>query len=162
MKNCPTCGALNDNDAHFCETCGTPLDSHTEENDLFDAADSDMTIMSTAGQLKGQQEKTVKVNQSALEEALQQPAGPPPLPVPIEPSAPTASQYAPPPGSYQPVDAAPPPLVEPDLVEKAGDDGGKKKKIIIAAVIIGVLALCCCCSSIIAGSIMADPSMFNF
>ena len=72
--NCPTCGAENDADAHFCAECGTPLENQDIETTIagqtFTVADNDMTIISTSDQLAVEQAKTVSVDHSQVADAL--------------------------------------------------------------------------------------------
>ena len=66
--NCPTCGAENEADAHFCAECGAPL----ETQDSAPVEDDDLTIMSTVSEVSalGLVQMTRKRTRESLEHVL--------------------------------------------------------------------------------------------
>ena len=171
--NCPTCGAANEADAHFCAECGTPLENQDIEATIAGQVlvdpDNDMTIMSTPEQLAAEQAKTVTVDHSDVVEAVaateveeNAPSGietepPPPPPPPASPPPPPPVDSSPPPASDGGSDVPP---VATDIA--SDDEGGSNKTMMIVGIIVAVLLLCCCCCSLGAGaSLGSDPELME-
>ncbi len=166
--NCPTCGAENEADAHFCAECGTPLENQDIEatiaGQILIDADNDMTIMSTPEQLAAEQAKTVAVDHSQVADML------PPEEDGDKDSIPSGVEVEPPlPPPSAPVDVPPAaddggdggPVV--GAVVSDDDKGGSNKTMIIVGVVVAVLLLCCCCSSFGVGVLAAleDPDLLE-
>ena len=128
--NCPTCGAKNETDAHFCAECGAPL----EKQDDMSVADEDMTIMSTFSEVS-EEAKTVSVTQEDV-------AG-------LAADMAQAEE-----AEFEPETPASPPLTG----EIVGDNGPKSntQRYIVIAILV-LLVLCCCCGVLaIAGFVTFD------
>lgn len=166
--NCPTCGAENEADAHFCAECGTPLENQDIETTIAGQAfvedDSDMTIMSTPGQLAAEQAKTVSVDHSEVADVMGQEGAESEPPPSVESEPPPIASTPPPP---------PPPVSAPPADDGDGDGpvvgevvsddkGGSNKTMMIVGIIVGVLLLCCCCCSVGTGaSLGSDPEIME-
>jgi len=165
--NCPTCGAENEADAHFCAECGTPLENQDIEatiaGQIFVEPDNDMTIMSTPEQLAAEQAKTVAVDHSQVSDMLsaaedeEQDSTPPDIevePPAAPPSTPIDVPLANDGGGDGPVAGE---------TESDNKKGGSNKTLMIVGIVVLVLLLCCCCSSFGVGVMAAleDPNMLE-
>ena len=162
--NCPTCGAENEADAHFCAECGTPLENQDIEatiaGQVFVEDDSDMTIMSTSDQLAAEQAKTVSVDHSKVADMLEEDIASEPPPGMVSEPPPTSSP--PPPVSVPPADDGNGDKPVGGTVVSDDDKGGSNKTMMIVGIIVAVLLLCCCCCSVgIGASLGSDPELME-
>jgi hypothetical protein len=139
--NCPTCGAQNEADAHFCAECGAPL----EKQDDASVANEDMTIMSTFSEIS-EEAKTVSVSQedvAGLAAAMAQ------------------AEEA----EFEPETPAPRPLTGQVITDNSAKNN--TQRYIVIGILVFLVLCCCCCVlaslvSAVAGEMDIDNIDFSY